>query len=108
MKDILYLKEGRNRINLPFEDIVYAEKYGAKVIIHAQERDYFIYETYISLQKRLDDRFIRPHESFIFNLDHISSIENSRVKMDNNACVGMCEKCIRKLRRGMDENACKY
>lgn len=107
-KNTLYVKEGRKRANLPFDSILFIEKYGAKAIIHTAEKEYRMYVTFRSLLNELDPRFFCPHESFIFNLDHIFEIDEEEVKIGRCHQVKMGEKCMRRLRKKMDENACKY
>ncbi|MCQ2544976.1 MAG: LytTR family transcriptional regulator [Clostridia bacterium] len=108
MENKLYVKEGRNRTNIPFEEILYMEKYGARVILYTAEREYHFYSTLHELMGKLDDRFFSPHESYILNLNHIRSIENCTVLLIDRQCIRMGEKCMRRLRKKMDENACKY
>lgn len=108
MKGMLYVKEGRNRTNLPFGEILYMEKYGARIILYTADREYRFYSTFRDILEKLDDRFTSPHESYIFNLDHIRSIDERGVHFKDRNPVGMGEKCMRRLRKKMDENACKY
>lgn len=108
MENKLYVKEGRNRTNLPFEEIIYMEKYGARITLYTAEREYHFYSTLYELMEKLDDRFFSPHESYILNLNHIRSIENCSVFFINERSIGLGEKCMRRLRKKMDENACKY
>jgi len=75
----------RNYINI--DSIIYLsrEKGKSKTQIVTINEEYFTNESLISIEKKIDSRFIRVHRSYILNKDYISKIDskNNIIKLKN-------------------------
>lgn len=74
--------EGRSKL-IKLEDIIYIEAFHHNVEIHLDEQIIKSSESLTELQKRLDYRFFRCHNSIIINLDKIHNIDKHFLVMSN-------------------------
>ncbi|MBO3699575.1 LytTR family DNA-binding domain-containing protein [Roseivirga sp. E12] len=81
-KDFLFIKDGRELVKVYFKDILYIK--GQKDYVQFQMRGSKI----LSLMNLKDlendlpeSQFIRIHQSYIVNLEHLQSISNDKVKI---------------------------
>ncbi len=78
-KDIYIRAEGKI-IRLILEDIIYVEALSDYVKINTADKQYVVYATMKSLEKKLDSRsFIRVHRSYIINTGKVDIIENTLI-----------------------------
>ena len=90
-------------------DIVYAEVFGNRSVVHLRNR---VLETYAPLSKLLDDTgepFLRCHRSFVVNMDHVAAVRGREFIMDTgeqvpiriNGSAGVIERYRAFLAAGM-------
>lgn len=60
---------------IPFEDIIYLEKHKRYTKVITESEDYVSNESLKEIVQRLDDRFFQTYQSFVVNMNHISSLE---------------------------------
>ena len=77
------IKTGGVIHNVKFDDIIYIEKdkVSKKVKVVTKKKKYITSESLISIEKRLDKRFIRTHRACIINENHIDRIDNKENKI---------------------------
>ena len=51
------------------------------------QEEYSFYSRVGDVESRLDDRFVRCHQSFIINLEHVSSMRSNSLTMDNGSVI---------------------
>lgn len=71
----LEIVSGRETIQVPFQDILYAEAFGNQIILHTLHGDIPTYQSLNLLLKQLGDAFLRCHRSFLVNMDYIKKVE---------------------------------
>ncbi|BDD12505.1 DNA-binding response regulator (plasmid) [Fulvitalea axinellae] len=78
-----FVKDGKKTIKITYKDLRYIKACGNYVELHG-ENNRVITRTSISnlLQKLPDGRFVRIHNSYAINLDHINSIEDNHVTIN--------------------------
>ena len=64
-------------------DILFLEKDLRRIILHTKENDYMFYSSTEDILKKLGNRFIRCHRSYIINADHVVRIEGDSVILTN-------------------------
>ena len=68
------IKQKNIMLNIPFDDIIFFESDNTKCYINCiNNKRYTIYKQLRHIEKELDDiRFLRCHQSFIVNMNHIA------------------------------------
>ena len=76
-KKTLSVKIGLDTFDIPFSKIVYieSEKRLSHIYVDGYEEPRDTYAKLDVVQKKLDDRFVRCHKSYIVNADYVKSIE---------------------------------
>lgn len=86
-------------LRLPLSDILYFEIYGHKIIIHQADGKK---ETCTGTLKELEERlppmtFVRPHRSYIINLDYISEIVRYRIRLISGETIPVSKNLYHKI-----------
>lgn len=74
-KKELMIKQQKNMIFIPLNDIVFIERLERKSLIHTTQQIFETYEALSSLEEYLDERFIASHRSYIINIKLLTRIE---------------------------------
>jgi len=83
-KKFVFIKSGKSTLKVHFDDIEVIEGMGNYVQIHTLEKKKHIH--YASLKLILDklpDEFMRVHNSYIVNLNHIDKIEDNHIYLSS-------------------------
>ncbi len=82
-KEVYYVKNsvGTVQMKLRYDRIEYAESQGNQILIHLTNGQVLrIYERMKNLEQELADRrFLKCHQSYIVNMDHVRSVEDTFV-----------------------------
>lgn len=73
----LIITTNGGHIPVNFEDIVYAEVFDRKILLHTMESDIEYYGKMKDLEKMAGDGFYRPHRAYLINFDYISKYNSS-------------------------------
>lgn len=65
----------KGMVILPYDDIVYFEKHRRFIKIITESQSYESTESIKDIVSRLDDRFYQTYQSFVVNMDKITSLE---------------------------------
>ena len=84
-KEVFTFNIGHQKMLLPYHDILYFEKLKRKVVVYTrvQTAPFSYYATMSSLLEQLPETFIRCHNSFIINLDAVTSYRRDNVQIGN-------------------------
>lgn len=86
--DILFIKTDLKLTRVKLKDILYIEALKDYVNIFTTDAKHVVRSTMKGIQDKLPaDRFIRIHRSFIVSVDKVSSIDHSKVILENNDTV---------------------
>lgn len=58
-------------ITIPLEDIVYAEVFNRKIVIHTMDADIEYYGKMKDLEKKAGEDFYRPHRAYLINFNFV-------------------------------------
>ena len=72
---------------VPVRDVLYAESFGRKVILHLTNGQMEYYERIGNLERSLGDGFFRVHRSFLVNLDRIDRYTRNEIRMCGGGAV---------------------
>ena len=92
-----------------YHEILYIESCNSKCILHTDSgRTYTVYKTLSSVEKELEDRrFLRCHQSFLVNMDHIKQI-GAQFLLSNGDIVPIRQRGVKSVRQAcMDYFASK-
>lgn len=79
-KDYVYINHNGKRISLNQNDILFIESKVGAINIVTEDKEYFVTANFNSLEDKLDsERFVKIHRSFILNLNHLTSIHENKV-----------------------------
>ena len=67
----------QNRIN--FSEILYVESIKDYVNIRTENQEYIVLDTLKSMEKQLNESFVRVHKSYIVNLNQIKSWDSKKI-----------------------------
>ncbi len=77
----LFITTGGTHFTVDFEDIVYAEVYDRKVMIHTMDSDIEYYGKLKDLEKKAGEGFYRPHRSYLVNFNFIRKYDATTIYM---------------------------
>ena len=71
--DFIYIRKDRKQVKVDFEKILYIESLKDYIKIHLKDENHITKFSISSFLKKLDNRFIRVHRSYIVNKDKITA-----------------------------------
>lgn len=88
-----YFQSGKQIVKLPVADIIYVESSKRKVIIHTAQGEREYYDKLDGVEEKLRQmRFIRIHQAYLVNMDHIEAFQYDRVALSNGTILSISEK----------------
>ena len=78
----LMINTGGQHISVNLEDIVYAEVFDRKVILHTMDSDIEYYGKMKELEEKAGDEFFRTHRSFLVNFGFIRKYDATTIYLE--------------------------
>lgn len=75
----LMITTGGKHLTVHLEDIVYAEVFDRKIILHTMDSDIEYYGKMKELQKKAGDEFYRPHRAYLVNFNFIRKYDATAI-----------------------------
>lgn len=79
--DLLFIKSGRTVIHIRFSDILFIEAHKEYLQIHAKDQKHLVYKRMKDMAASLPASFIRIHNSYIINLQHLQKTNTQSVQI---------------------------
>lgn len=79
----LIIKVDGDYINIPVNQILYAENESRKVVLHTKEKNYSFYEKMEVLEDKLGSGFFRSHRGFLVSLQEVARYNSSNIELKN-------------------------
>ncbi|MEM7484423.1 MAG: LytTR family DNA-binding domain-containing protein [Bacteroidota bacterium] len=79
--EYLFVNKAKKQIKVIFDSVLYVESFKDYIKIHLKEDTLTIKESISNFEKRLDDRFIRLHRSYIVNSQKITAYTKNDVEV---------------------------
>jgi two-component system LytT family response regulator len=79
--ELLFIKSGRTVINIRFTDIQYIEAHKEYLQIHTKDQKHLVYKRMKDMAASLPASFIRIHNSYIINLQHLQKTNVQSVQI---------------------------
>ncbi|OUS00988.1 DNA-binding response regulator [Flavobacteriales bacterium 33_180_T64] len=77
----IYIRKDRKQVKVYFEAILYIESLKDYIKIHTDEKTHITKYSISAFEKKLDDRFIRVHRSYIVNKDKITAYTKNDIEI---------------------------
>ena len=77
----LFVNKAKKQIKVVFDEILYIESLKDYIKIHVQEDTLMVKESISAFEKRIDNRFIRLHRSYIVNSEKITAYTKNDVEI---------------------------
>jgi len=78
----LIITAGGRHFSVKLEDIVYAEVYDRKIILHTLDADIEYYGKMKELEKRAGEEFYRPHRAYLVNFHYIRKYDATTIYLE--------------------------
>ena len=78
----LVITTGGKHITVNLEDVVYAEVFDRKVILHTMDADIEYYRKMKELEEKVGDEFYRTHRSFLVNFSFIRKYDATTIYLE--------------------------
>lgn len=82
-KSFIYLKYNRKNFKIIFDDIIYIESLKDYVKIHLENKIIEVKHGLTALEKKLDNRFIRIHRSYLVNKEKVTAFTKKDIEIGN-------------------------
>ena len=82
MPSMVVTAKGKH-ITIPMEDVVYAEVFNRKIIIHTMDADIEFYGKMKELEKKAGDDFYRSHRAYLINFNYIRKYDAKTIYLEN-------------------------
>lgn len=83
----------RNKMNvIPLSEIEFVESNKRKIIVHAKEGIYQTYSTMKAFRDTLPHDFIQCHNSYLVNIEHITTISTTEIEVASGARIPVSRK----------------
>ena len=103
MEDVIYIKVRQTMCVVKQDNILYMEKTGRQITVHVCEgEDICFYGKFDMLMPLLDCRFVRPHQSYVINMQQINRLGNHEAVMFGGDRIVMGSRCFSKLKKAYD------
>lgn len=79
----LMITAGGKHITVNPGEIIYAEVFDRKIILHTAGENIEFYGKMKELEKKLGDNFYRPHRAYLVNFDYIRKYDSSTIYFEN-------------------------
>lgn len=77
----IIIKTGGVHIKVLIKDIIYAEVFNRKVIIHEAEKEIVYYGKLSVLEEQLGEDFFRPHRAYLVHFKYVTRYNASEISM---------------------------
>ncbi len=81
-EESIIVKNGKNHIRIYFSDIIYAEVFNRKIIIHTSADEIEYYGKISVLEKQAGSDFFRPHRAYLINLRYVLKYNSEEIFLD--------------------------
>lgn len=102
-KSIVLMVKGVH-VKVSIEDIIYAEVFNRKVIIHKLNEDIEYYGKMKELEKAAGEDFFRPHRAYLVNFKYVEKYNSSTIYLEKGTALMSKEKFPEFVKRYLKYN----
>lgn len=82
-QELLFIKTGRSMIQIQYHEILYIEAHKEYLCIHTEKQKHLVYKRMKEMAGTLPENFVRIHNSYIINLQHVKKLGTQSVEIAN-------------------------
>lgn len=86
------LKIGRVTSKIYIKDIIYAEVFNRKIVLHTTDGEFEFYGRMSELEKELGEDFFRPHRAYLIQLRYVSKYDAASILLENGQTIIMAKQ----------------
>lgn len=86
------VKIGRITSKIYLKDIIYAEVFNRKIVLHTTDGEFEFYGKMSWLEKELGEDFFRPHRAYLVSLRYVSRYDATGIFLENGQTVIMAKQ----------------
>ena len=90
-------------VRIPAPEIIYVEVYDHVCLIRTDKGEYKNWTTLKNIEEEIGDRFVRAGQSFLVNVDRITSLGDDYILMENPTEIKMPRRSKKELRQQIIE-----
>ncbi|MCD7824606.1 MAG: LytTR family DNA-binding domain-containing protein [Clostridiaceae bacterium] len=83
----MMVSSGGSHIKILLDDIVYAEVFNRKIIIHKRDSTVEYYGKLSDLEKSLGEDFFRPHRAYLIHFKYVMKYNATSITMENGSVI---------------------
>ena len=102
-KTLIIDTEAGNR-KILLNDIFFLEAFGHTTAVNTENKQYIVPQSIGSIEKLLDDSFVRCHRSYIAGIRHIRRIFKTEIELENGKSINLS----RRLYKNVNQAFIKY
>ncbi len=89
---------GAQIVSVPYSDILYYESDKRLMKLHTVNNVYSFYSRIKDVEAKLDDSFVKTHQSFIVNLKHVERLRSDTAVLDTGAAIPVSQARAKEVR----------
>ncbi len=100
----LMIHNGKIHCKVKVDDIVYAEVFNRKIVLHKINETIEYYGTMSDLEKSVGDTFFRPHRAYLINFKYVEKYDNANIYLETGTVLMAKQKYAEFVKKYMKYN----
>jgi len=103
-----YVKNKEKTVHMAYEDIIFFETslHAHKILLHSKNKSIEFYGHMKEIEDKLDERFLRCHQSYIINVDYVEAVDkiNRNIYFKNGQTCLISIRGMKKLNKAISKS----
>lgn len=97
-REMFFFTKGGTVLSIPYKDIVFFESDRRIVKVHTLNDSDQFYARLKDVENSLDSRFLRCHHSYLVNMDHITGVTSTSIRLEKDLVVPISQSKSKSIR----------
>lgn len=98
----LVVKRGGTRYRICLSELIYAEVFNRKIVLHMEEGDIEYYGRMAELERQAGEDFYRPHRAYLVHLKYVLQYDAANIYMERGKAILAKQKYADFVKKYMD------
>ncbi len=103
-KKYLMINNGKIHCKVRIDDIIYAEVFNRKIVLHNRKEEIEYYGTMSELESAVGDTFFRPHRAYLINFKYVEKYDNANIYLETGVVLLAKQKYAEFVKKYMRYN----